>query len=215
MKPYKTLLRRSDEEYIIQKSRFIGQAAPVATQEEAIAFVAQVRQEHRNASHHCFAYIIGQNAGIMRYSDDGEPSGTAGLPIMEVLKARGVVDCVVVVTRYFGGILLGAGGLVRAYSHSCALALTAAVICEMLPTQHWLFEVGYPVWDRVQHALKTMPVKVHQIDYGVLVSFTLQCRSADSDQVHAELQRVTDGRLESLLEAEDYQPWDEAPTLEV
>ena len=109
--------------------------------EEALAFLEAVRARHRDATHHCYAYIIGRNAGIMRYSDDGEPSGTAGMPIIEVMKARGVVDCAVVVTRYFGGILLGAGGLVRAYSHTCALALDAARVCQMHPTERWLFEV--------------------------------------------------------------------------
>ena len=209
MKPYKTLLRQAGDEYLIQKSRFIGQAAPVQTPEAAIAFLESVRLMHRTANHHCYAYIIGQNAGIMRYSDDGEPGGTAGLPMMEVLKARGVVDCAVVVTRYFGGILLGAGGLVRAYSHACALAVNAAGVCEMAPTERWQMEVGYPVWDRVQYALKTLPIRMEPPVYADSVRFTLLCRQADIPRVVDELTRVTDGRIRCLSKEELYAAWEE------
>lgn len=107
---YKTLREENSAEFIINKSRFIGYGCPCGTEEEALAFLARIRQKHKDATHNCYAYIIGLNSGIMRYSDDGEPGGTAGMPIIEVMKARGVVNCAVVVTRYFGGILLGAGG---------------------------------------------------------------------------------------------------------
>ena len=209
MKVYKTLMRDQSAEYIVHKSRFIGRAAPVSSAEEALAFLDAVRQEHRSANHHCYAYIIGQNAGVMRYSDDGEPGGTAGLPIIEVLKARGVVDCAVVVTRYFGGVLLGTGGLVRAYSHTCALALNAAGVCEMIPTQRWLMEVEYPLWDRVQHALKSLPVRVLPPEFTASVNFGLLCRSSDAEAALEALTRVTDGQLESLMESESYVAWEE------
>ena len=190
LKGYKTVLREARDEVVIHKSRFIGHAAPVSSTEEALRFLARIREEHRDATHNCYAYIIGQNAGIMRYSDDGEPSGTAGMPIIEVMKARGVVDCAVVVTRYFGGILLGAGGLVRAYSHTCALALDAARVCQMHPTERWLFEVAYPLWDRVQHALKSLPARLVGTDFAAAVSFELDMKAADGERVRAELTRV-------------------------
>ena len=202
LKGYKTVLREARDEVVIHKSRFIGHAAPVSSTEEALRFLARIREEHRDATHNCYAYIIGRNAGIMRYSDDGEPSGTAGMPIIEVMKARGVVDCAVVVTRYFGGILLGAGGLVRAYSHTCALALDAARVCQMHPTERWLFEVAYPLWDRVQHALKSLPARLVGTDFAAAVSFELDMKTADTERVLAELTRVTDGRVESLKEEE-------------
>ena len=208
-KCYKTLLKEASDEVIINKSRFIGYAAPVQTAEEALAFLDRIRARHRDATHNCYAYIIGQNAGVMRYSDDGEPGGTAGLPIIEVMKARGVVDCAVVVTRYFGGVLLGAGGLVRAYSHTCALALNAAQVCQMHPTETWLFEVAYPLWDKVQHALKSLPARLESTEFTTAVAFELSVKSADSEAVRAELVRVTDGRIESLLEEESYAPWAE------
>ena len=209
MKAYRTLLKDGREEYVIQKSRFIGRAAPGTTPEAALAFLDSVRQEHRTANHTCYAYIIGQNAGIMRYSDDVEPGGTAGMPIIEVLKARGVVDCAVVVTRYFGGILLGAGGLVRAYSHTCALALNAAGVCAMLPTHRWLFEVEYSLWDKVQYAIHALPVRLEATEFTATVNFRLLCRETDANAVCAELARVTDGRLECLMTEEMYAAWEE------
>ena len=208
MKEYKTLLKEAHDEVIINKSRFIGYAAPVKTVEEALAFLDRIRTKHKDATHNCYAYIIGQNAGIMRYSDDGEPGGTAGMPIIEVMKARGVVDCAVVVTRYFGGVLLGAGGLVRAYSHGCAIALNAAQVCEMHPTELWMFEVAYPLWDKVQHAMKTMPVQLVGSEFATAVTFTLLVREKDAEQVLADLTRVTDGKLDYLLEDESYEAWD-------
>ncbi len=208
MKAYKTLLKDAQAEYTVQKSRFISRAAPVQTEEEALALIAAARQAHKTANHNCYAYIIGHNAGVMRYSDDGEPGGTAGLPMMEVLKARNLVDCAVVVTRYFGGILLGAGGLTRAYSHSCALTITAADVCEMVPSYRWEVQVGYPLWDRVQFALKTLPVRPETPLYAADVKLTLLCRQMDADTVWTELTRVTDGRVRRLSETEQYAPWE-------
>ena len=103
MKAYCTLGQRASAEFVEKKSRFIGHACPVETEEEALAFLESIRRDHRDATHNCYAYTVGQNMGIMRYSDDGEPGGTAGLPMMDVLKKRDVRNCCVVVTRYFGG----------------------------------------------------------------------------------------------------------------
>ena len=207
MKGYLTLLKAGTDEYIVNKSRFIGSAAPVQSPEEALRFLDSIRANYRDANHHCYAYIIGQNAGIMRYSDDGEPGGTAGMPIIEVMKAKGVVDCAVVVTRYFGGILLGAGGLVRAYSHSCALALAAAQICQMHPTQRWMMEVAYPLWDKVQYTLKNLPVRLESTEFTSAVTFEISVKADDGEQVLAHLTRATDGRLEALLTGEVCLPW--------
>ena len=131
LKPYKTLIKEAQEAFIVNKSRFIGHGCPCETEEAALAFLARMRSEYKDATHNCYAYIIGANMGVMRYSDDGEPGGTAGMPIIEVMKARGVTNCAVVVTRYFGGILLGGGGLVRAYSHTAKIAVDAGGIAVM------------------------------------------------------------------------------------
>lgn len=206
--PYKTLRQEAADEVIINKSRFIGYACPCKTEEEALAFLNKIRTKHKDATHNCYAYVIGKNAGIMRYSDDGEPGGTAGLPMMEVLKAQGVVNCCVVVTRYFGGILLGAGGLVRAYTQGAVIALKAAQVVIMEPSQRYLCEVAYPLWDRVTHALKTMPVQLVGSEFTTAVGFTLLVREKDAETMIADLIRLTDARFEYLLEDESYEAWD-------
>lgn len=208
--PYKTLRQSSCDEFIINKSRFIGYAAPVETEEEALAFLQSIRTKHKDATHNCYAYVIGQNAGIMRYSDDGEPGGTAGLPMMEVIKAQGVVNCCVVVTRYFGGVLLGAGGLVRAYTQGCVVGLKAAQVVTMEPSQRYLCEVSYPLWDKVQYGLRSLPVQLAGSEFSAAVAFTLLVREKDAEHVLAELTRMTDGRIEYLLEDSSYEAWDEA-----
>lgn len=206
---YKTLRRSSSDEFIVNKSRFIGYAAPVQTEEEALAFLQQIRTKHKDATHNCYAYVIGQNMGIMRYSDDGEPGGTAGMPIMEVIKAQGIVNCCVVVTRYFGGVLLGAGGLVRAYTQGCVVGLKAAQVVVMEPSQQYLCEVAYALWDKVQHAMRSLPVQVLSSEFTTAVTFTLLVREKDAEAVLTKLTQVTDARFESMLEEESYQAWDE------
>ncbi len=210
VQPYKTLRQEAADEVIINKSRFIGYACPCETEEEALAFLQKIRQKHKDATHNCYAYVIGQNAGIMRYSDDGEPGGTAGLPMMEVLKAQGVVNCCVVVTRYFGGVLLGAGGLVRAYTQGTVIALKAAQVVTMEPSQRYMCEVAYPLWDRVTHALKTMPVQLVGSEFTTAVGFTLLVREKDAEAVLADLRRLTDARIEYLLEYENFEAWGDA-----
>ena len=127
---YRTVKKEAADEYIVKKSRFIGYACPVQTADEALAFISKIKSKHWDATHNVYAYIL-RNGGIKRYSDDGEPQGTAGIPTLDVLEKENVTDVAVVVTRYFGGILLGGGGLVRAYSHSAKIALDAANIITM------------------------------------------------------------------------------------
>ena len=209
---YKTLRRFAGEEFVINKSRFIGYARPVSSEEEALAFLKEIRTKHKDATHNCYAYIIGRNAGIMRYSDDGEPGGTAGMPIIDVMKAQGVVDCCVVVTRYFGGILLGAGGLVRAYTQGCVAALKAAQVVVMEPSCQYLCEVAYPLWDRVQHTLKALPVQLVSSEFTTAVTFSLLMRERDVESVLAQLEQVTDARIETMLEDTSWQAWDTEDT---
>lgn len=212
--PYKTVRRQAQDEFVVNKSRFIGQAAPTASEEAALAFLRGVRERRRDASHNCYAYIVGRNAGVMRYSDDGEPGGTAGMPILEVLRAQGVTDCCVVVTRYFGGILLGAGGLCRAYTQGSAVALKAAGVVVMEPSRRYLCEVGYPLWDRVRHALKSLPARLADSDFAASVTFSLLMREKDAQCVLDALAQITDGRLTVLPESESYEAWDAEDSVE-
>lgn len=209
MDSYKTLGRAACSEVVINRSRFIGHGAPAGSEEEALAFLRQKRIEYKDASHNCFAYIIGKNAGIQRYSDDGEPGGTAGLPIISVMQARGVVDAVVVVTRYFGGVLLGAGGLVRAYTQGAALALGAAGVVTMHPTRTYLLAVEYPRWDRLENHLAARPVRIEATEYGADVAVTLKVRASDADALLEGIAGATDGRAEMILIDEDYDGWEE------
>ncbi|MBR0218196.1 MAG: YigZ family protein [Clostridia bacterium] len=206
---YKTLKQAASDEFIVNKSRFIGYARPCRTEEEALAFLKTIREKHRDATHNCYAYVIGENAGVMRYSDDGEPGGTAGLPMMEVLKARSVVNCCVVVTRYFGGVLLGAGGLVRAYTKGCVVALDAAQVVVMQLSQKLLLDVPYPLWDRVSHAMKSLPVLIEDTQFGASVEATLLIRVKDLTDVTQKFTALTDAKAEWLELEELHYPWPE------
>lgn len=124
-KDYKTVLENASDEFVEKRSRFIGYCKPVKTEQEAIDFINEKRSEHWNATHNVYAYSL-REGNIKRYSDDGEPSGTAGMPVLDVIVKNEIFDVVVVVTRYFGGVLLGTGGLVRAYSHGSKIAVEAS-----------------------------------------------------------------------------------------
>ena len=149
---YKTVRQYAAAEMIEKKSRFIGHCRPVKTEEDAIAFINAVRAEHREATHNVYAYILREN-NVMRYSDDGEPAGTAGVPVLEVLRKEGLTDAVIVVTRYFGGVLLGAGGLVRAYGKSARLGVDAAVRVEKLLCNIYLVKTDYSAYGKLQYAV--------------------------------------------------------------
>ncbi len=206
---YRTLSGEGAYEFIVHKSRFIGYAAPCQTEEKALAFLSRIRSKHKDATHNCYAYVIGQNAGIMRYSDDGEPGGTAGLPIIEVIQARKVVDCAVVVTRYFGGVLLGTGGLVRAYTEGCKSALDAAGIVTMKKTVRMLAEVDYSVWQRLQYMLSRAPCIIEKTEYATTVVTTILVPFAKESELTDGIIQVSDGSAALLREEELYYPWPE------
>lgn len=124
---FKTVQQYASAEIIIRRSRFIGHAMPIASEQEAVAFIERIKKEHGTATHNCSAYVFGERNEFQKQSDDGEPSGTAGKPILEVIKHQGLSNIAVVVTRYFGGIMLGAGGLIRAYTDGAVAGIEAAV----------------------------------------------------------------------------------------
>lgn len=151
MEDYKTVKNDAEAEMIERKSRFIGYCRPVKTQDEAINFINEIRTLHRQATHNVYAYVLRDN-NIMRYSDDGEPAGTAGVPVLEVIKKEGLTDVAVVVTRYFGGVLLGAGGLVRAYGKSAKLGIDAAVRVEKIYCKLYLVRCDYSTYGKLEYA---------------------------------------------------------------
>lgn len=149
---YKTVKKGAYGEFIEKKSRFIGYVKPVTTEDEAIEFVNAVRKKHSDATHNCYAYIVRDN-NIMRYSDDGEPAGTAGMPILDVLRKEELTDLAVVVTRYFGGTLLGTGGLVRAYTKGAQVGLDAAERIEKLYCNIYSVKCDYSLMGSLQYAI--------------------------------------------------------------
>ena len=173
MKDYRTILAPAEDEFEVKKSVFIGHVAPVQTAEQALEFVAQIKKQYKDATHNCWAYIL-KDENTKRYSDDGEPQGTAGIPILDCLEKSGVRDICMVVTRYFGGTLLGAGGLVRAYSHGASIALQAAQVitmCVCSPVeitleynQYGLFENIHPKYQlRIENTEFLEKIKVSLI----------------------------------------------------
>ena len=206
---YKTLREENAAEFIINKSRFIGYGCPCETEEEALQFLAEIRAKHKDATHNCYAYIIGANMGVMRYSDDGEPGGTAGMPIIEVMKARGVTNCAVVVTRYFGGVLLGAGGLVRAYSQGAATALNACGVGVMHPTARYLMEIPYPMLNKMDYFLKSEPIIVEDKAYTDVITYTLIVKCEDEEGFIARITDMSEGKIEPLRMEEMYLAWPE------
>ena len=194
--------------YEIQKSKFITHLRHVDTEEEAREFITAIKKRYFDARHNCSAYVLGEKADKQKSNDDGEPGGTAGLPMMEVLKNRGVVNCCVVVVRYFGGILLGTGGLVRAYTQGCKAALQAAGFVRMELSSVMRCTVSYSLWSSVQYTLQKMPVQVMDLSYAEDVSFTLAMRKKDSDDVEIHLRNLTDGKLSCEPVSEVYLAWD-------
>ena len=205
---YITVREEASDEVVIMKSRFIGYAAPCETEEDALAFLRRIKEKHRDARHHCYAYVIGLNAGVMRYSDDGEPGGTAGLPMMDVLKNAGAVNCCVVVVRYFGGVLLGTGGLVRAYTLGCKIALEAAGLVRMELSDILRCRISYPLWNSVQYAVQKLPVQLGDTVYAEDVAFVLIVRKKDSEATVLQLRNLSDGKMTCEPVSEEYKAWD-------
>ncbi len=146
---YITVRAEGADQFVEKKSRFIGSCRPVSTEEEALEFIAGLKSRYWDASHNVYAYIL-REGNIQRFSDDGEPQGTAGIPVIEAMKKSGVTDAVVVATRYFGGILLGGGGLIRAYSHTATIALAAAERVRMKQCLKLSISCSYDSYGRVQ-----------------------------------------------------------------
>ena len=194
MKEYITVEYRYDEEYIINKSRFIGSCAPVTTQEEAVEFINEIKKRHSDATHNVYAYQI-RSPEYSRYSDDGEPQGTAGVPVLDVIKKSGLTDVCVVVTRQFGGILLGAGGLVRAYSHSAKIAVEGANIIRMSPCSVLKVVCDYGFYGRLSTLVPEFGGIVEDTDFGENVTLVFRLQSNDEDAFRAALTESSFGKV--------------------
>lgn len=194
MSNYKSIHKYGRDEIIINKSKFIGSAAPVENEEQAIMFIEGIKKEFKDASHNCYAYIIGENKNIQRYSDDKEPSGTAGMPILNVINQENLVNVVVVVTRYFGGVLLGAGGLARAYTKGCKIALEAGIIVEKKLCYDLSFELDYTLLGKMDNELLKNNFIVKNKEYLEQVVFKLIVKDDEVDKIKEIISEVTSGK---------------------
>ena len=197
-RPYKTIEHDSETELIIQKSRFLGRAFRVGTEEEVNAVLSRIRKQHYDATHNCYAYSLGINGELARFSDDGEPGGTAGLPMMEAVRQKGVTNVLVIVTRYFGGILLGAGGLVRAYSKSCSLAVEQAGIVSMTPGVRLSLTLDYPLYGAIEGFLRENTCDF-EAAFSDRVTITAAVGEEDRARVQKEITERTLGRVPVLF----------------
>ncbi len=191
LRSYRCTAQEVEAERIEKKSRFIARVAPVSTAAEAEAFLERVRQQHGGANHNVPAYIVGLQADIQKCSDDGEPSGTSGAPILEVLKAHGLVNTVVVVTRYFGGTLLGRGGLIRAYAGTAKDALRKSGVALYTPHRQVAITVDYTAAGRVENVLQTQGHAPTDIQYMADVTFHLQLLPEELEPVRLRIQELT------------------------
>lgn len=191
---YKTIYKYGCKEVEIKRSRFIGHAKPVQNEDEAIEFVNSIKSAHRDATHNVYAYILGERDEVQRYSDDGEPSGTAGVPVLNVIKNEGLKNVAVVVTRYFGGILLGAGGLIRAYVKSAKLGLEAATIVEKILFKSLYITVDYTIFGTVQNELLKNNYIIKNIEYTDKVTLTVYVKYDERDDFIKHIINLTNAK---------------------
>ena len=193
---YKTIKDFAKAEFIEKKSRFIGHIMPVKTEKDATEFIQKISKEHYSATHNVYAYVLreGQKA---RFSDNGEPQGTAGVPVLDVIQKEGLTDVCVVVTRYFGGIMLGAGGLVRAYSHSAKIAVDAASILNMQDCTEFLVDCDYSSYGKIKKLFEKYNVTEKESDFQEIIRLTLIIKSEQFCAFETDLTELSNGKLKT------------------
>ena len=201
---YKTVHEFGQDEVIIEKSTFIGYAKPVKTEEEAVEFINEIKKKHKDARHNVWAYTVGKTMNIQRYSDDGEPQGTAGIPTLEVIKKEDLRDVVVVVTRYFGGVKLGAGGLVRAYTKGAKIGIDAAKVIEKVMYKEVRIKIDYNQLGKVQNEIMNMNYFVKDTIYEDNVEIIVYSRLEEVKVLTDKMIDITSATAEIKLGEEFY-----------
>lgn len=196
LEPYKIIEYGGRGEIEEKKSRFIAHVAAAATEEEALAFIESKKKEYWDARHNCYAFILGEQGQTMRFSDDGEPSGTAGKPILEVLVNSGIRNLVVVVTRYFGGTLLGTGGLVRAYTQAAQAGLAASRVCTMCYGYAITAVTDYNGIGRLQYLLGQRNIPIEESEYAEQVTIRIKVPYDEKDSLIHEMTEATAGKAQ-------------------
>lgn len=194
----------AETEFTEKRSRFIGHLLPVETEEQAREFIAQMKKKYYDARHNCWCYLIGSD--LLRYGDDGEPQGTAGQPMLNVFRRENVTNVVCVVTRYFGGILLGAGGLTRAYSKSARDALAAAGVAEMGLWAAAEIPCPYALFERVKGEIAALDGTVDEAEYGAYIRLKVSLPAEDTAALQERLTELSAGGIAVAVTAEEYRP---------
>ena len=203
MTEYKTVKAPASAELIEKRSRFIGYCRPVATQDEAIAFINEIKSKHWDATHNVYAYVI-KDEGVSRYSDDNEPQGTAGIPTLDAIRKRGVTDCAVVVTRYFGGTLLGAGGLVRAYSAAAKAAIDAAGERDMTLCSVCELCCSYTLYGKLPAMIARFGGSVDSSDFADEVRLSFHLPVDELSAFNKALSEESSGRLQAVEKEKEF-----------
>ena len=191
---YYTVKHKAESELIIKKSRFIAHVAPVVSTTEAEEFILSIREKHKEATHNVYAYLLGNKGLCQKASDDGEPSGTAGKPILEVIKNKTLQDVVVVVTRYFGGKLLGAGGLIRAYGQCASQGIHAAVEVEKVLHRHLKIVIDYSQFGALQRKIEELELPLEGIDYTDMVTINVLVKFLEAEKLREMFINMTNGQ---------------------
>jgi uncharacterized YigZ family protein len=195
---YVTLARTAEARFEVKKSIFIGSATHTETEEEARAFIDKIRREHADATHNCFAYVA-RGGAAARCSDDGEPQGTAGIPILNVIKMSGATDLCVVVTRYFGGVLLGAGGLVRAYSHTARLAIEAAGIAVREYKDELTIVASYADYEKITRELPTFGAVIDNSNFTDVVTLNVCVKTDVTEHFVNRVREISAARAKVVV----------------
>ncbi|MHA8110732.1 YigZ family protein [Lactobacillaceae bacterium Melli_B4] len=201
---YLTVKTSGANEINIKKSRFIGSVKRVKTEEEAKAFVEQITEENKSATHNCYAYMVGQDDHIQRKSDNGEPSGTAGLPILDAIKLKQLHDVAVVVTRYFGGIKLGAGGLIRAYSNATTEAINHVGVVERILQTKVNIQIEYSQLEPLKYFLNQENIYIDDIQYGADVTVVVAVRADDVEDFNKKIVNLLNDRVIIKIGDQEY-----------
>lgn len=204
LQSYRVLLEGGEGEIVEKKSRFIATVRKVETEEEAVSFIEEMKKKYWDARHNCSAFVIGSRAELTRCSDDGEPSGTAGRPMLEVLLGEGIRNIAVVVTRYFGGVLLGTGGLVRAYTQAVKAGIEECAIGAMVYGYEVRIGTDYNGIGKVLYTLGQYGVEAYESEYGADVMLKIRIPAELSDKLQKELVEVTNGKVNWEKENETY-----------
>ena len=202
MSDFRVPYQAAETEFTEKRSRFIGHLLPVETEEQAREFIAQMKKKYYDARHNCWCYLIGRD--VLRYGDDGEPQGTAGQPMLNVFQRENVTNVVCVVTRYFGGILLGAGGLVRAYAHGAKIALDAAGRSMKRVWTNVYLPCPYSWYERIKLEIAAFDGIIKNTDFGADVSFDLLLPETQSQPFLARVLDLSAGTIEGLVGENEY-----------